>query len=328
MSLSVTVTIPTHNRRDDLRRTALALQQLDPPPDEVIVTADGCEDDTEEMLKTEFPGFRLIVNRAGRGSVVARDRMIREATSDLILSLDDDSYPVERDFLARLGDVFEQRPRLAVATFPQRTDEFPETLGQKNFGDACFCGSFVNSAAAIRRSDYLDLPGYPASFFHAYEEPDFALQCVAAGKQVLFHPGLRIRHHYTTQTRSELRTHHCHARNEAWSVMLRCPMPWALLVAKFRAIRQLGYACKRGLSWMSNEPKWWFSFWKGLPCVLRQRRPVAWSVYRNWMRLLSRPISSEDEWARRFPPPEEGLHAQTGKSTKRRPIELADRRVQ
>ena len=88
--------------------------------------------------------------------------------------------------------------------------------------------SFANSGAVLRRSTYLQLPGFESRFFHMYEEPDYALQCVAAGYDVLFSPVITIRHHYSGQARDEIRIHHRHARNELWSTLMRCPFPFAL----------------------------------------------------------------------------------------------------
>ena len=46
---------------------------------------------------------------------------------------------------------------------------------------------FANSGAVLRRSAYLQLPGFEPSFFHMYEEPDYALQCVAARIRSIVH---------------------------------------------------------------------------------------------------------------------------------------------
>ena len=61
-----------------------------------------------------------------------------------------------------------------------------------------------------------------------YQEPDYALQCVAAGYHVLFSPVITIRHHYSGHGRDEICVHHRHARNEFWSTLMRCPFPFAL----------------------------------------------------------------------------------------------------
>ena len=182
--------------------------------------------------------------------------MFRDATNDIVLILDDDSYPIETDFLAHLARLFEQYPRAAIMTFPQRTDEFPESLNQRDFGPSYFSGTYVNCATAIRRSVFLDLGGYPDFFFNAYDEPDFTLRCVASGWQARYETSLTIRHHFTGTQRS---THHYHARNEFWSVLLRCPAPQLFAVALFRVARQFGYAGGAGSAGSSTNPKWWWT---------------------------------------------------------------------
>jgi GT2 family glycosyltransferase len=284
--LRVGVTIPTHNRRNDLQRTCAAISALQPPPDEVLVCADGCTDDTMEFLRANHPTFRVFENKPARGSIAARDLMIRNSTSDVLLSLDDDSYPVEADFIDYVRQIFRENPKLAVASFPQRSDEYPKSLTAKSVGSPHPAGTFANCAAAISRPAYLATNGYPACFFHMYEEPDFALQCLAGGGEVLHVTGRTVRHHYTPQQRSELRRHLLNARNELWSVMLRCPMPCLLPVAFYRVVRQFAYACTRGAAWTLRQPLWWAAFLVGLPQILGQRKPVPWRVYLDWMQRI------------------------------------------
>ena len=105
MTLSVMIT--TKNRLVDLRRTCRALQQLDPPPVEVLITMDGCTDDTVQAAKAELLQARLFVNETALGSVTSRDRMMREARGDLVFALDDDSYPEQLDCIVRIVPFFQ-----------------------------------------------------------------------------------------------------------------------------------------------------------------------------------------------------------------------------
>ncbi len=289
-----TIAIATHNRMEDLRITLAALAQLDPAPEERVVCADGCADGTAAMVRGEFPEWRVIEQNPARGSVASRDWMLRESGQPLVLLLDDDSHPVESDFLGAVGPIFDADPALAVVTFPQRSDEFPGSLDRTDFGPAASVGSYNDSGAVLRRAHYLDSEGYETAFFHAYEETDYALQCVARGRRVLFFPGRTIRHRYTSRDRSERRTHAFHARNEWWSVWLRCPMPQVLFVSEFRGWRQFGYACRRGWAWVIREPAWWWSAIAGLPAILKKRRPLPWSQYKKWMRLVRHPQPVSD----------------------------------
>ncbi len=218
----------------------------------------------------------------------------------MFLSLDDDSYPLESDCITRLRALFETRPRLAVASFPQRSDEFPESLTATDLGPSQFVGSYANSGAAIRRSVFEQLGGYPDYFFHAYEEPDFALRCVGAGWEVWHEASITIRHHFTGAQRNEIRTHQQHARNEFLSILVRCPAPYFLGVALFRIARQFGYARKRGLGWVLREPIWWHNALLGISRCWWDRKPLRWKKYRAWMELVRHPIASEEEWIAQF----------------------------
>lgn len=283
--MTVSVMITTKGRLVNLRVTLRALQQLNPVAMETLITLDGCTEDMVAAVKAESPEARLFVNQISLGSVASRDRMIRTARGDLVLALDDDSYPEQLDCIARIVPTFEQYPKLAVLHFPQRTNEYPETLAQTDFGRERLTRTFPNSGAVLRQSTYLQLPGFESHFFHAYEEPDYALQCVASGYDVLFSPMITIRHHYSGQARDEIQIHHRHARNELWSTVMRCPFPFAVGIAGWRVFSQFRYACKRGWSWVAREPVWWYQALAGIPYCLRKRSPVSWAGYRRWLAL-------------------------------------------
>lgn len=300
MSLRIGVVITTHNRRDELERTLGQLASLDPAPDETLVCADGCTDDTAALVREKHPQVTLLTHERAQGSIPSRNELAKACTCDVFISLDDDSYPLTTDFVARVRDLFARSPRLAVLSFAQRSDEFPESLTTTDFGPAAFVGSYANSGAAIRRETFLTLGGYPDFFFHAYEEPDFALRCVCTGWQVHYEPSLIVRHHFTTVQRNEIRTHHRHARNEAWSVLLRCPAPLLPAVLIFRAVRQFAYACRRGAAWIVREPQWWWAVLGGVGRSLRERHALPWDRYLAWMRLVRTPIVAEEEWNAQF----------------------------
>ncbi|MFQ3670907.1 MAG: glycosyltransferase, partial [Verrucomicrobiia bacterium] len=87
------IIFPTHNRRECALANLERLRELEPPADEILVCADGCSDGTATAIREQYPEVRLI-ETAGVGSVAARDLLMRAATGDWVLSLDDDSYPL------------------------------------------------------------------------------------------------------------------------------------------------------------------------------------------------------------------------------------------
>jgi GT2 family glycosyltransferase len=145
--------------------------------------------------------------------------------------------------------------------------------------------SFSSAGAVLRRSTYLHLRGFEPFFFHAYEEPDYALQCAAAGREIFYSPTVTIRHHYSGTERNEMLTHQRHARNEFWSALMRIPFPHVLPLAAYRVLSQLRYAVSRGANWVLREPVWWWQALTGIPRCLRTRVPIAWDDYKRWLRL-------------------------------------------
>src|SRR5260370_16765993 len=164
--MTTSIMITTKGRIGSVRRTCRRLRELNPSPLEVLITMEGCTEDAVEVVKAELAEADVFVNQIGLGSVASRDRMMREARSDLVLALDDDSHPEQLDCIARIVPTFEQHPNLAVLHFPQRTDEYPETLAQTNFGSARLTRSFANSGALLPPSTDLHLPAVCLRLYH------------------------------------------------------------------------------------------------------------------------------------------------------------------
>jgi GT2 family glycosyltransferase len=284
--MNISVMIATRNRRDELRRTLAKLLELDQPADEILVCADGCTDDTSDMVGREFPSCVLLQNDSSRGSIFSRDRLLRTATGEIVASFDDDSYPLDRDFFARVRNLFATYPDAAVISFPElRDDKHYADPTKSPSASPHLISAYANCAAVMRRDVYLRSDGFPEFFGHMYEEPDYALQCYALGYVVRFEPSLTIRHHETPRQRDPMRRHHLNARNELWSVLMRCPFPQAIAVALFRIWRQFRYAWSEGAPWALSEPRWWLSALRGIPNCIRHRRPIPWRKYYAWMKI-------------------------------------------
>jgi len=87
------VIIPTHNRCSVLRRTVDALKSQIYPLQkiEVLIVADGCTDDTVEMLGHYEAPFPLkIIPQSQLGPAEARNQGAAQASGDLFIFLDDD----------------------------------------------------------------------------------------------------------------------------------------------------------------------------------------------------------------------------------------------
>lgn len=95
----VSIVTPTHNRRDSLHRTLLALidQDVSRTCFEVIVIADGCTDGTVDLLQdvqAALPYSLRWIEQERGGPAIARNTAISHARGSIIVFLDDDVVPV------------------------------------------------------------------------------------------------------------------------------------------------------------------------------------------------------------------------------------------
>ncbi len=86
---SVSVVIPTHNRKNLLRRALFSVFSQSLQPDEIIVIDDGSTDGTEAMVVAEFPAVEFV--RQGHSGVSsARNLGIKLSQSEWVAFLDSD----------------------------------------------------------------------------------------------------------------------------------------------------------------------------------------------------------------------------------------------
>ncbi len=92
---TVTIIMPSHNRRDRLERALRAIAAQTYPMEllDMVLVLDGCVDNSEELtrqLRPELP-FRLhVINQPQGGPASARNTAVKNAQGDILLFLDDD----------------------------------------------------------------------------------------------------------------------------------------------------------------------------------------------------------------------------------------------
>jgi glycosyltransferase involved in cell wall biosynthesis len=300
-SMTSAVVITSYNRCNELEQTCIQLQKLDPQPDEFIVCLDGCTDESRDVLVRALPQCQVIENPTRQGSIPSRDRAFRLVESDVIITLDDDSYPIDPAFVRKIFGILERHPEAGAITFPELRDDGRSADARMSpQSPAHYVRDFPNCAGVLRRSLYGRVAKYPTFFSHAYAEPDYCLQLYAAGHAVWFEPSLLVRHHFASTERNMIRRHGLNARNELWSVLLRCPFPLVLVAAPLRIVRQFVFAVSQGWGWWKHEPSWWMDAMRGASQCIANRETVHWRDYWAWTRLARRPSYSVKDLERRF----------------------------
>ncbi|MBI3796975.1 MAG: glycosyltransferase family 2 protein [Deltaproteobacteria bacterium] len=199
--MSLAVVIPVYNGGENFRRCLTSLAAAVPPPQEIIVVADGDTDDSWR-LALEF-GAQVVKLATRGGPAQARNVGARAAQSELLLFVDAD-ITVPIDIVSQIVTVFAREPELS-ALFGSYDDEpaAPNFLSQyKNLfhhyvhqtarADA---GTFWGACGAIRREVFLTLGG----FYEKYRRPsiediEFGYRLRQAGKQIRLCKTLQVKH--------------------------------------------------------------------------------------------------------------------------------------
>jgi GT2 family glycosyltransferase len=109
----VSVVICTRDRPEQLEKCLRSLQELSPPPDEILVVDNAPTSDAVKRLVEQMPSVRYVAEPRP-GLSIARNTGIRCAIGDIIAFTDDD-VEVHPDWIARLRYGF-QDPNVMVVT--------------------------------------------------------------------------------------------------------------------------------------------------------------------------------------------------------------------
>jgi GT2 family glycosyltransferase len=124
--MRVSIVIPTFNRKSTLRQTLQACCNQDYAC-EVIAVDDASTDDTQEMIREEFPSVRYLRQEKNRGPAAARNRGIQETQAEIVVFTDDDCVP-PRDFVSRLVDGYRRYPHVVgVGGYQEPPDDLLKT---------------------------------------------------------------------------------------------------------------------------------------------------------------------------------------------------------
>jgi GT2 family glycosyltransferase len=188
----VAVIIPTYNRGRAVISVLERVLACDPLPAEIWVHVDRSDGLLERDLKDRFPGVHVLTcaDRLGPGG--GRHRCMSLCGTPYAVSLDDDSWPADRDFFAAIEPLFAEYPRAAIfgASIWHRS-EAPKARNALVRRVA----SYVGCGHAIRVVAYRDVRGYLARpTAYGMEESDVGLQLFAKGWHVYSAGVLRVYH--------------------------------------------------------------------------------------------------------------------------------------
>ncbi len=291
----VSVVMITWNRREE---ALLALKRLRTLPErpEVFVVDNGSTDGTAAAVAGRHPWARLIASPTNLGAV-GRTLGVDAARTPYIAFCDDDTW-WEPGSLRAGADALDAHPGLGVVTarivvepggevdpIVAELENSPVVGPEWLPGPAL--GSFLAGASIIRRAAYREVGGFHERLWLGGEEELMAADLASAGWELCYLEDLLVHHQASVLRDPHLRRRHG-IRNTLWFTWLRRPLRAAL-----RRTRDVLASAPRDRVTVAGV----CDAVRGLPWVLRERRPLSPSVEARFRALEA---SQRESTARRY----------------------------
>ena len=286
MTPRLSVGIQTRNRPDALRACLHSLDRIAHLDPEVLVFDDG----SEPPAIAERPHVRLL--RGPGAAAIGRNRLVRDASGDFVLLLDDDTLLLDAAAVADAVETMAGDSAIAVIAFAQAHADgtpWPAAMQPSAAQEPAVVNNFIGFAHLVRRSAFLELGGYREIFDYHGEEKELCLRLIDAGRSIVYLPHARIAHVSDPASRNARNYLRLVSRNDCLNSLYNDPPE--RLVWMLPARLALYFRMRRG--WRIHDPggAWWVvrEIVRCFPRVWRDRRPVSRATLRRWRELRRSP---------------------------------------
>ncbi|MFJ7424024.1 glycosyltransferase family 2 protein [Streptomyces uncialis] len=210
--------------------------------------------------------------------------------AEVVLVLDDDGLLPKTGTLRLVREAFTANPCLGIVGF-RIADE--EGISQRRHvprlggADPLASGpvtTFPGGAHAIRMRVIDQVGDFPAQFFYAHEETDFAWRALDAGWEIDYRADLALTHPRTPPSR-HTNYYRNTGRNRVWLAKRHLP---AVLVPVYLASWAAYTLAQRPP--LTGLKSWWAGFFEGLRVPCPPRRPMQWRTVWRMTRLGRPPV--------------------------------------
>ncbi|MFD4926753.1 glycosyltransferase family 2 protein [Streptomyces goshikiensis] len=209
---------------------------------------------------------------------------------DVVLILDDDGLLPQIDTLRLVREAFTANPRLGVVGF--RIADEAGTSQRRHVPRLAGSGplvsgpvtTFLGGAHAIRMRVIDEVGEFPAQFFYAHEETDFAWRALDAGWQIDYRADLVLTHPRTAASRHAVYYRNT-GRNRVWLAKRNLP---AVLVPVYLASWAAYTLVQRPP--LAGLTSWWAGFFEGVRTACPPRHPMRWRTVWRMTRLGRPPV--------------------------------------
>ena len=283
----LTIGITTRNRTESLRRCVASLTHVAHLSPEVLVFDDASEVPVIRALEPH-PRLRVIRDERGPGNIVGRNRLMREASADAVLLLDDDAALLDGSGIERGLQILAQDSTVAAIAFAQANADgqpWPESMQPGRGQCARYVAAFIGFAHLLRRDVFLRLGGYRERFVFYGEEKDYCLRLLDNDRSVVYLPDALVVHAQDAAGRTPQRYLRYVTRNDCLNALYNEPLHRVVWLLPAR----LGLYFRMRSRWQVNDPagvRWVLKeVAANAGAAWRDRKPVSRRTQERWRQL-------------------------------------------
>lgn len=196
-NLNISVVILNWNRLDEIKNCIEQMRKIF--DGEIVVVDQGSTDGSKEYLSSRTD-INLISLSENLGVAGGRNVGNKNATGDILISIDSDAYFDESFSFDELAREFKNDPTLSAIAFKimnpnnNKLDNWPHTYPE-DYCDRRFESSrFHGCGHAIRKSHFMEVDMYDETLFFNWEESDLCYRFLAKGYRVVYIPDFVVYH--------------------------------------------------------------------------------------------------------------------------------------
>lgn len=204
--MKASILIVSRNRKTDLSYTLEILNGIiNKSKHEVLVWLDGCTDDSAQLVDN-FNWVKWEISDISLGASKARKILYSKARGNILFGFDDDSHPLQKNFIELSERFFREKKQLGILAFREIKGEFKDEssvpLKQQLIFEDFSVKDFLGCGFAIKKEVYDQTRGFPEWIDIYGEETAVSLETLQLGYDILFTNKIQVSHRTAKQKKN------------------------------------------------------------------------------------------------------------------------------
>jgi GT2 family glycosyltransferase len=246
----VSVVVLTYSRPDEIKKNIAKLLGLSYEKLEIIVVDNASEIPVVEILPQDD---RLIIIRLDENlGVGGRNKGILKASSEIVITLDDDVTGLTDEFIVEIVNQFNAADIAAInfKVIDEKTKEITNWCHhrkQEIYSNQSFDTYEISEGAvAFRKNSVVEAGLYSEYLFISHEGPDLAIRLMDLGCKVIYCPNIVVMHSHCQIARLSWRRYYYDTRNVIWLAVRSFPFFTAANILAIGVFSMFAYSIRDG----------------------------------------------------------------------------------